>query len=49
MLRTHDREGIRKKEIQTYTEWKDVLAEKFHEPLVNYTEMERQEMWARVQ
>ncbi|MGV2884902.1 arylamine N-acetyltransferase family protein [Paenibacillus taichungensis] len=49
MLRTHDRDGIRKKEIQTYTEWRDVLAEKFHEPLVNYTELERKEMWGRVQ
>lgn len=49
MLRTHDMEGIRKKEIQTYTEWREVLTGLFHEPLVNYSELECQDMWNRVQ
>lgn len=49
MLRTHDIEGIRKTEIQSYTEWRNVLTEIFHEPLVNYSELECQDMWERVQ
>ncbi|PQP84265.1 arylamine N-acetyltransferase [Paenibacillus sp. PCH8] len=49
MLRTHDREGIRKTEIMNYTEWREVLTEVFHEPLVSYSELECQEMWERIQ
>lgn len=49
MLRTHGIEGIRKTEIQTYSEWKDVLTKLFYEPLVDYTEQERREMWDRIQ
>ncbi|MGQ8873215.1 arylamine N-acetyltransferase family protein [Paenibacillus sp. TSA_86.1] len=49
MLRTHGIEGINKMEIQTYTEWKDVLVSHFNESLANYTEQERREMWDRIQ
>ncbi|WP_440114563.1 arylamine N-acetyltransferase family protein [Paenibacillus sp. QZ-Y1] len=49
MLRTHDTDGIHKIELQSYTEWTDALTEIFHEPLVRYTKMEREEMWDRVQ
>ncbi|WP_339298570.1 arylamine N-acetyltransferase [Paenibacillus sp. FSL R5-0623] len=49
MLRTHDIDGIRKTEIQSYTEWRNVLTEIFHEPLVNYSELECQDIWERVQ
>lgn len=49
MLRTHDMEGIQKTEIRNYTEWRNVLTEIFHEPLVNYSELECQDMWERVQ
>ncbi|WP_366292381.1 arylamine N-acetyltransferase [Paenibacillus sp. AN1007] len=49
MLRTHGIEGISKTEIQTYNEWKDILTKLFFEPLVNYTEKERREMWDQIQ
>lgn len=49
MLRTHGHEGIRKTEIKTYSEWRDVLTGIFHEPLVIYSEQECQEMWVRLQ
>lgn len=41
--------GIQKTEIRNYTEWRNVLTEIFHEPLVNYSELECQDMWERVQ
>ncbi|MNW67874.1 hypothetical protein D3C74_465380 [compost metagenome] len=49
MLRTHGIEGISKTEIQTYDEWKNVLAKVFYEPLVNYTEQELRDIWDRIQ
>lgn len=49
MLRIHDAEGIRKMEIRTFNEWISTLTDVFHEPLVRYSKMEREEMWKQVQ
>lgn len=48
MLRTHTAEGIYKTEIQSYTDWRELLDEVFHEPLVGYSELERLDMWERI-
>ncbi|MCG7383729.1 arylamine N-acetyltransferase [Paenibacillus sp. ACRRY] len=48
MLRTHTAEGIHKTEIQSYTDWRELLDGVFHEPLVRYSELERVEMWERI-
>ncbi|WP_052339337.1 arylamine N-acetyltransferase family protein [Gorillibacterium massiliense] len=43
-----NREGIEKTEIASKSLWLDVLAEIFHEPLINYSREERNELWKRV-
>ena len=48
MLRTHTAEGIHKTEIQSYTDWRELLDGVFHEPLVRYSELERVAMWERI-
>lgn len=48
MLRTHTAEGIHKTEIQSYTDWRELLDGVFHEPLVRYSERERVAMWERI-
>jgi len=48
VLKTNDDNGIRKKELSSYSEWREVLAEVFHEPMVRYSGLEREEMWRRV-
>ena len=43
-----DENGLRKIEIETKTQWLEVLGDVFEEKLVNYSSLERDELWKRV-
>ncbi|MBB6673081.1 arylamine N-acetyltransferase family protein [Cohnella nanjingensis] len=43
-----DRDGLTKTELQTRSQWFEVLGDVFHEPLVRYDRQERDEIWRKV-
>lgn len=45
---TRDHDGIRKIELQSKSQWLEVLGDVFHEKLVNYDSHQRDELWKRV-
>ncbi|OMF22256.1 hypothetical protein BK133_26835 [Paenibacillus sp. FSL H8-0548] len=44
-----DRSGMTKTEIQTKSVWLELLGEQFGEKLVNYSGLEKDQLWKRVQ